>query len=47
MEGFIDVIEAYADAPVDAIVQALIDGARAFSDNNLRDDIAIVVARFP
>jgi sigma-B regulation protein RsbU (phosphoserine phosphatase) len=47
MEGFIEVIEEHAAAPVDEIVQALIDRARKFSNGNLRDDIAIVVARFP
>jgi len=46
MEGFIEVIEAHAEAPVDEIVQALIDRARAFSNDNLRDDIAVVAARF-
>jgi sigma-B regulation protein RsbU (phosphoserine phosphatase) len=47
MQGFIDVIEEHAEAPVDTIVQILIERARAFSNDNLRDDIAIVVARFP
>lgn len=47
MDGFIEVIEEYAAAPVDAIVQALIDRARVFSNDTLRDDIAIVAARFP
>jgi sigma-B regulation protein RsbU (phosphoserine phosphatase) len=46
MEAFIDVIEEKAAAPVDEIVQTLIDRVRAFSNDNLRDDIAIVVARF-
>ncbi len=47
MEGFIEVVEANAGEAVDAVVQALIDAARAFSEGHLRDDIAIVVARFP
>jgi sigma-B regulation protein RsbU (phosphoserine phosphatase) len=46
MEGFISVIEEHATAPVDTIVQALVDRARAFSHDNLRDDIAVVAARF-
>ncbi len=47
MEGFIDVIEELAEAPVEAIVDALITRAYAFSGENLRDDVAVVVARFP
>ncbi len=46
MEKFIETIETYAEAPVELIVQMLIDGARDFSHNNLRDDVAVVVARF-
>jgi sigma-B regulation protein RsbU (phosphoserine phosphatase) len=47
MDGFVDVIEEFAAAPAEVIVQALIDRASAFSHNNLHDDIAVVVARFP
>jgi sigma-B regulation protein RsbU (phosphoserine phosphatase) len=47
MEGFIEVIEAYAEAPAELIVQKLIDRACAFSHDNLRDDVAVVAARFP
>jgi sigma-B regulation protein RsbU (phosphoserine phosphatase) len=46
MEGFIRVIEAHANDPVHEIVRALIDGAREFSHDHLRDDIAVVAARF-
>jgi sigma-B regulation protein RsbU (phosphoserine phosphatase) len=47
MEGFIEVIEAYAEAPAEMIVHMLIDRAREFSHDNLRDDVAVVAARFP
>ena len=47
MEGFIEVIERHATAPAERIVQELIECASAFSDDNLRDDIAVVVGRFP
>jgi serine phosphatase RsbU (regulator of sigma subunit) len=47
MEGFIEVIEANANAPVEQIVQELIARASAFTHDNLRDDIAVVAARFP
>jgi serine phosphatase RsbU (regulator of sigma subunit) len=47
MEGFIDVIETHADKPVDVIAQTLITRARDFTHDNLRDDVAVVVARFP
>jgi sigma-B regulation protein RsbU (phosphoserine phosphatase) len=47
MEGFIQVIEANAAQPVEAIVHALIDRTREFTNDRLRDDIAVVVARFP
>ena len=46
MEGFIRIIEAHAKDQVHEIVRALIDGARKFSEDNLRDDIAVVAARF-
>ncbi len=46
MERFIETIEAFAEAPVDTIVQKLIERARAFSNDNIRDDIAVVAARF-
>jgi sigma-B regulation protein RsbU (phosphoserine phosphatase) len=47
MEGFIDVIETHAEESVDIIAQTLIARAREFTHDNLRDDIAVVVARFP
>jgi serine phosphatase RsbU (regulator of sigma subunit) len=47
MDGFIGVIEEFADQPCEAITQALIARASAFSNDNLRDDIAVVAARFP
>jgi phosphoserine phosphatase RsbU/P len=47
MEGFIDTIEAFYEAPVDEIVRTLIERARAFTNDHLRDDIAVVAARFP
>lgn len=47
MAGFIDIVEALVGAPVDVIVQTLIDGARDFTNDHLRDDIAVVAARFP
>src|ERR1700733_7158488 len=47
MEGFIDTIEELSEAPVDEIVRTLIDRARAFTNDHLRDDIAVVAARFP
>ena len=46
MEGFIDIIEALSEAPVDEIVQTLIERARDFTNDQLRDDIAVVAARF-
>jgi len=46
MELFIETIETYAEAPVETIVHKLIDCARTFSHDNLRDDIAVVAARF-
>lgn len=46
MERFIETIETYAEAPVELIVQMLIEGAREFSADNLRDDVAVVAARF-
>ncbi len=47
MERFLETIESYAEAPAEFIVRALIDRARAFSHDNLHDDIAVVAARFP
>jgi sigma-B regulation protein RsbU (phosphoserine phosphatase) len=47
MEGFIETIETFAEAPVELIVHELIERARAFSHDNLRDDVAVVAARFP
>jgi sigma-B regulation protein RsbU (phosphoserine phosphatase) len=46
MERFIETIESFAEAPVETIVKELIDRARAFSHDNIRDDIAVVAARF-
>jgi sigma-B regulation protein RsbU (phosphoserine phosphatase) len=47
MAGFIDVIEAHAHGSMEQIVAALIEEARTFSADRLRDDIAVVAARFP
>ncbi|MDB5071933.1 MAG: hypothetical protein JWM87_3044 [Candidatus Eremiobacteraeota bacterium] len=46
MELFIETIEHYAEAPVETIVHKLIECARTFSHDNLRDDVAVVAARF-
>jgi sigma-B regulation protein RsbU (phosphoserine phosphatase) len=46
MEGFVATIEELAEAPADLIVETLIERARAFSRDNLRDDVAVVAARF-
>jgi hypothetical protein len=46
MEGFVATIEELAEAPADLIVETLIERARAFSHDNLRDDVAVVAARF-
>ena len=46
MERFLAIIEELAEAPADLIVRELIDRARAFSHDNLRDDVAVVAARF-
>ncbi len=46
MEGFISTIEELSHEPVDQIVQTLIERARAFTHDQLRDDIAVVAARF-
>ncbi|HEY4438931.1 MAG TPA: PP2C family protein-serine/threonine phosphatase [Candidatus Elarobacter sp.] len=46
MERFIATVEQFAEAPVELIVRTLISRARAFSADNLRDDVAIVAARF-
>ena len=43
----IDTVEALAEAPTATIVAELIERARAFSNDNLRDDVAVLVARFP
>jgi serine phosphatase RsbU (regulator of sigma subunit) len=47
MEGFIEVIERHADDPVERIAHELIACASAFTQDNLRDDIAVVAGRFP
>ncbi len=46
MDGFLTTVEELAEAPVDLIVEALIERARAYSHDNLRDDVAVVAARF-
>ena len=46
MDRFIEMIEEYAEAPVETIVHTLIECARRFSHDNLRDDVAVVAARF-
>jgi len=46
MERFIQTIEQFAEAPAETIVQTLIERAQAFSHDNLRDDVAVVAARF-
>ena len=47
MDGFVAVIEELAEAPTETIVHELIARTRAFSGDNLRDDVAVVAARFP
>jgi hypothetical protein len=39
-------IRAFAEAPTERIVQEIIERARAFSGDRLRDDVAVVSARF-
>jgi phosphoserine phosphatase RsbU/P len=46
MERFLQTIEDLAEAPVELIVEAIIERARVFSQDNLRDDVAVVAARF-
>lgn len=46
MEGFIATIEELAEAPAETIVRELIERARAFSGDSLRDDVAVLAARF-
>ncbi|GAC1575590.1 MAG: hypothetical protein NVS3B7_08090 [Candidatus Elarobacter sp.] len=46
MEGFLATIEELAEAPTELVVRELIERARAFSADNLRDDVAVVAARF-
>ncbi|GAC1597797.1 MAG: hypothetical protein NVS3B28_29700 [Candidatus Velthaea sp.] len=46
IERFLGTIEELAEAPAEMIVQALIDRARDFTGNNLRDDVAVIAARF-
>jgi sigma-B regulation protein RsbU (phosphoserine phosphatase) len=46
MEGFLATIEDLAEAPMETMVRELIDRARVFSDDNLRDDVAVLAARF-
>ena len=47
MDGFIGIIEANADESAETIVSRLIAAANAFTHDKLRDDIAVIVARFP
>lgn len=46
MEGFLATIEELAEAPAETIVRELIERARAFSADSLRDDVAVLAARF-
>ncbi len=46
MERFIATVEEFAEAPVETLVKELIERAREFSHDNIRDDIAVVAARF-
>ena len=46
MGRFLQTIEEFGEAPAELIVDTLIERARAFSDDNLRDDVAVVAARF-
>jgi sigma-B regulation protein RsbU (phosphoserine phosphatase) len=46
MERFIETVETFAEAPVETLVNELIERARAFSRDDIRDDIAVVAARF-
>jgi len=48
VEGFLAVVEEYAKAPTEAIVQALLDRSAAHAGSRaIRDDIAVLAARFP
>ena len=46
IERFLDTIDEFAEAPAELIVQQLIERARAFAGDELRDDVAVVAARF-
>jgi sigma-B regulation protein RsbU (phosphoserine phosphatase) len=46
LEGFLETIEQFAEAPTELIVHELISRAKAFSHDNLHDDVAVVAARF-
>jgi sigma-B regulation protein RsbU (phosphoserine phosphatase) len=46
LDGFLETVELFAEAPAELIVHELIDRARRFSHDNLRDDVAVVAARF-
>jgi len=47
VDGFLSVVEEYADAPTEAIVQALLDRSAAHAGSRaIRDDIAVLAARF-
>jgi len=48
VEGFLAVVEEYVEAPMEAIVQALLDRSAAHAGSRaIRDDIAVLAARFP
>ena len=47
VERVLETLEEYGEAPIETIVSTLIERARAFSGDTLRDDIAVVAARFP
>lgn len=47
VERVLEALEEFAEAPIDLMVSTLIERARVFSHDNLRDDVAVVAARFP
>jgi len=47
VERFLSIIAEFAEAPAERLVHEVIERARVFTDGNLRDDIAVVAARFP
>jgi serine phosphatase RsbU (regulator of sigma subunit) len=46
IDRFLDIIQKFAEAPTERVVQEIIEGARTFSGDKLRDDVAVVSARF-